>query len=111
MQGGREVYLNKNPSMDQEVDKTGIELVMRKLLHSFILEDTHDFPIETIQELGEETAFRRADLAGWTEIELSRVPVIVKLESKTLYLFEITGFGSKLSIDSETKLLKKLMNL
>lgn len=70
-------------------------------LHTFILEDENQLPQQMIDALAEETAHRRAEDIGWTSIVVRQLPVRVEENGKTLYVFEIFGFGEALEDEEE----------
>lgn len=70
-------------------------------LHTFILEDENHLPQQTIDVLAEETAHRRAEDIGWTSIVVRQLPVRVEENGKTLYVFEIFGFGEALEDEDD----------
>lgn len=70
-------------------------------LHTFILEDENQLPQQVIDALAEETAHRRAEDIGWTSIVVQQLPVRVEENGKTLYVFEIFGFGEALEDEDD----------
>lgn len=65
------------------------------LLDAFSLSDDYDLPYSEIEWRAKDCADRRADLWGWTDIEIKRIRTTKNLQDINWYDYEIWGHEQK----------------